>query len=77
MSSSLEHKIWSTENGIINRHTTVPKEEILSKDIMTKHYKMIKVITIFQQYIKSVIAEFIATWMLVFWACMQQPGVSA
>ena len=37
-----------------------------------QHEAMFKYLKIFQEWVKPITAEFIATWMLVFWACMLQ-----
>ena len=70
--SEFMEKIW-TENDMSNRHTAVPRLELLPEPIRNKHRGMFQYLKFFQTWIKPVAAEFVATWMLVFWACMLQP----
>ena len=41
--------------------------------VQEKHFLMFGYLKFFQTTLKPMLAEFIATWMLVFWACMLQP----
>ena len=68
--------IWKDKKGEINRHCTTLNIDNLPEEIQEQHQFMFRYLTFFQKYIKPVVAEFVATWMLVFWACMLQPGVS-
>ena len=45
----------------------------LPETMQDKHFLMFGYLSFFQRWVKPVMAEFIATWMLVFWACMLQP----
>ena len=55
---------------INNRH-----ELKITKEIRERN-KMFNFIHSFQRWIKPVVAEFVATFILLFWACMLQPEVS-
>ena len=40
------------------------------------HHPALRFLHFFQKWLKPVLAEFVATYILIFWACMLQPVVS-
>merc|ERR1712048_740351 len=65
-----ENLVWTSTN----RHTTIVDAESLPFDTSNKDLRLLEFLRIFQLYLKPICAECLATWILVFWACMLQPG---
>ena len=63
---------WKDENSNFNRHSGIPKELPV---FFSDNFRILFFFArFFQRWIKPVAAEFLATFMLVFWACMLQPS---
>ena len=53
-----------------NRH------DVMVPSHIRKRHPALRFLHIFQRWIKPILAEFVATFILIFWACMLQPTVS-
>ena len=54
-----------------NRH------DVMVPSHIRKRHPALRFLHIFQRWIKPILAEFVATFILIFWACMLQPTVSS
>ena len=52
-----------------NRH------DVMVPSHIRKRHPALRFLHIFQRWIKPILAEFVATFILIFWACMLQPTV--
>ena len=67
-----QSELDAKSNYVMN-NADFSRSEDLPEAMVNKHYIMFWYVKFFQRWIKPVLAEFCATWMLVFWACMIQP----
>ena len=63
---------WQDEHANFNRHLGIPKDLPV---FFTQNFRILFCfVQFFQRWIKPIAAECVATFMLVFWACMLQPS---